>query len=65
MQIIAIVPRAAIPPREMGAFGPRADVVFVLKVALVAFLAQAFEPVLADQIVAGVGDGVFVGAGGT
>ncbi len=48
MQIIAIVPRAAIPPREMGAFGPRADVVFVQKVALVAFLAQTFEPVLAD-----------------
>ena len=49
MKIIAIVESGAVAGAVVGgAFGAGADVVFVEVVAGVAFLAEAFEPVLAD-----------------
>lgn len=64
MQVIAIVAAAAVAPGEVGALGAGADVVLVQEVALVAFFAEALEPVLAHEVVRAVRDGVFVWAEG-
>lgn len=62
VQVVAVVPADAVAAAVVvGAFGPGADVVLVQVVALVALFAEAFEPVLADEVVV-VMVAVFVGA---
>lgn len=66
MQVIAVfalgaVTRSADP---LPAVGAGAQVPLVQEVAGVALLAEALEPVLADEVVGAVREGVLVRAGG-
>ena len=62
VQVVAVVPADAVAAAVViRAFRPGADVVLVQVVALVALFAEAFEPVLADEVVVVV-VAVFVGA---
>lgn len=52
VQVVAVVSADAVATAVVvRAFRPRAYVVFVQVVALVALFAEAFEPVLADEVV--------------
>ena len=48
----------------MATFGAGADIVFVEKIASVAFFAKAFKPMFADEVVGAVSDRMFVWAEG-
>ena len=63
MYIVTIFPSDTVPATiETGTFGSSPDIEFVQVVAVVALFAEAFEPVLADEVVE-VCDAVLVGAG--
>ena len=62
VQVVAVVPADAVATAVViRAFRPGADVVLVQVVALVPLFAEAFEPVLTDEVVVVVVT-VFVGA---
>ena len=62
MQVVTVLAGEAVPiPVEIRTLGPPSDVILVQVIALVAFLAQPLEPVLADQVI-GVRRAVFIWA---